>query len=428
MSQQLKIIILNLLIVSALIPIIVSGNFALKFLAGFYGIWLVYKRSWNYIPALILLISFLSNAYFIYLSILFLGIQNFSSLRFKGYSLVFIPSAFLALFALGDSIYAVWEGKGSFGPNFAKYEIVVSILSMTYGVLLKDKLNKTVATGLILSFLLVLFLQWLEIVVFIRLMFYILPFAIGYALFSYLELKRFKVKKFFLSLIFLVYVYITYTPTFTIILSGVLASFLFYLYSKKRFGLLKGFIGSPALVILTAITFYAITSYSTNSFYEYRNLKMNDVENVSDFYNRGRMKLFEDRAPLWAGALRQIVLNPSILPPTVIKEIEIDQRGEKNKRKWEFHAHNVYLELIRTTGILIGGFTIITLVLGVIKTKNTVIKYSITQEEALFFSISIGVILIGSFTGIFVLSRDFSLLPLTIMGYTYSLKYSCLIK
>lgn len=372
-------------------------------------------------PALMILLTFLSNSYFVYLSIPFIGFKSYSTLKSIKLHRFFTLSTTLVLVAFGYSIYYTVTKGGGFGPNYSRFELVTSILAISYGALIKDRINRSVTNNFLIAFAVLFLIQISGTVVFVRTLFYIVPFILIFFIFRWKNRNSRKgYYHLILSLIITFLLIKFFATTFTLILTALYGTIIYLIISSKRTWLIKKSLGFTPIIILMAILAFSINSQINHSEVEGEIIEMKNINTTSGLIERGRLKLLKDRAPLWEGAFTQITSYPSLLPSDNIHNITIS--GLKDL-EWEHHSHNVYLELIRKTGILLGGITSVLLFLGIVYSRKGVLSKKLLNYELLFLCVSLGVVIVGSFTGIYVLLGNFALIPLAILGFTYSVKY-----
>jgi hypothetical protein len=132
------------------------------------------------------------------------------------------------------------------------------------------------------------------------------------------------------------------------------------------------------------------------------------VSRNEDFFGYARLKLFGDRGELWAWTLELFSDRPLIdklLAPggTTIRDTVIDAGGRR--QTITMGAHNVYLDAIFTLGIIPGGLLIIFLLYNCWSVING-ITVCRDPDIALLGYGSIAVLLLGGFTGMFMIHQD----------------------
>ena len=416
--------LIHVLIAASLIPIIVSGSFVVKLLSGFYAVWMLAKKSWAYMPALLILVSFLSNSYFLYLSIPIISLLDYKRLIRNNAFGLFLISLTVILPILFFSLNATFSSALPFGLNYARYEIVTSITALSFGSVLRDRLNRPILNVFLLAFLVLLFFQMVELLAFVRSVFFIYPFSLVYLVYTYTTRKSKQgFSRFLFAGMLFLFIGAYFTPSFTLILTAFHGLYIYHVVQKSNVTQFKYSTGSFMILGLTVLSLWAINNYRDADIGSKKVVGMDEVKSVGQLMERAYFKLLMDRAPLWAGALAQITEEPSFLPPKRIQKIQVERLDGEGNSDWDFHAHNAYLELLRTSGILIGGLTILLIVAGLVRARKGLEQSHYFPEELLLYSSSAGVLIIGSFTGIYVISANFSLLPLSVVGFVSSLPY-----
>jgi hypothetical protein len=191
------------------------------------------------------------------------------------------------------------------------------------------------------------------------------------------------------------------------------------MYFKKKFISLRIATGSIAYIVLFLLLIFAITGFEKYDYSAYIDMTIKEVNSFESLSNRIGMKFFDDRAPIWIGVWEDIVYEKNWLPPFKVTEIKAVTRTFK-KVNFEFHAHNTYLELIRSNGIIMGLVLTTILIYFSLLGRKIFTLPNVDPLFIVFAVASIASLIIGSFTGIFVLLSTYAIFVLSIIGVAYA--------
>lgn len=387
-----------------------------------YVLWMVFKRSSIYLPALsIHLITGSLVMYVIYAAITIVTILNYKELskyklkRLLNLLLLVTPILLIFLISLIINYKTDFRAYVRIGPFF-------TLFSFFYGVLLSHDMNKKVIYSLLwlmLIFFVIHLSEWIPV----RLVFFAIP--LWCSLFLVLMYSRKENMLFaFVSLGVLIFYLITINKsTLTILLSIVISSVFSIMYFRHSKILKSGFFRILPFALIAFIMIWGISR-----FYDYKlTSKITKDDSIvlepSKLVNRFEFKLMADRAPFWAAGIKQIIDDRNLLPPIILKDI----KGEfGNKRNFEvtFGAHNLYIEVIRYYGLLPGAIVILIFISIVNKTMQICGFANLPPLIVILVSTTLAANIVGSITGFYPIQPQFALISLAFSGIVYSLTKS----
>lgn len=414
-KMQKKYIYIHLII--GLLSLIgyANGGIYFKILMIPYTAWLVLKKDAYYMPAL--LVHCTSSTLVmpvIYLMFAFLSIKNFS--YFKSIKL-FVPFLLLiALFPLFSWLFlAKYKATHDFIASIMSLNMYLSFFAFFYGTMIIRTLDNIVIKAFIFTLFSLLILHLLDINN-SRLIFFAYPLFIGVLSYAYFyrSTKLIYFIYIFISLLSLIVLLADYT--FTLFFSSILALLFVGLYYSGQNKSLFKMTGLYAYLLVLVIMVFGVLNYM-------------QIENVADFADpntnlafteRMKFKLFADRAPFWDGAVKQIGLLNSFLPPIEVPNITatlIDNRDVEVS----FGGHNIYLELVRNYGYLAGILLCFLYLFVGIVGRNIFLLKKINPLFMLLVAASVSIHIIGGLTGTYPVTMNFSIANFTILGAAYAL-------
>lgn len=219
-----------------------------------------------------------------------------------------------------------------------------------------------------------------------------------------------------------VYIYSMDESTFTVLGTIVFmcAIIRMYMHGNTK-GILK-ITGIIPFLLIFALYIWGITQYlDMNNALAGREETLNIMDPVA-LWHRLQFKIFEDRAPFWAGAFSQVMEYKPILPihdMPVITACMIDGRDVEA----DFGAHTTFIAILRNYGIIAGvilGYCIIKIT---IMSRNVFRLPNMRPYFLLIYSIAFSYGIIGYLTGTYPVMMDCSLMTMTVMGIAYG-KYT----
>ncbi|HON17712.1 MAG TPA: hypothetical protein PK990_00920, partial [Salinivirgaceae bacterium] len=395
--------------------------------------YLVFSKDAFAIPALSIIVSFISNAYIVYLGFLLISLLNFKKLHKIGVHILFLA----LIIPLPFIVYKVYQNftlyQMGIGNSIDQFQLYLSFFSFFYGIIVAPTITPQKTQAIIVMLLLVLGFQIIQVfeykVPVIRLIFSSIPLVAAYlAGRNRLAGNRKFIMNFFLWII-LIYLFLFTETTFTLLLTSLFCYYLSRIYFLGRYKQISFLTGVPIFLLIFLFMIYAITSYKEKDYREYKKVRMSEIKSVEMLLNRARMKIFEDRSPLWSGAINTLKDYTWGIPQTIPK-ILLEKDENKKEQEFAYHSHNIFLELPRTLGLLFGTLTSLIFIMIALKTR----KYLTSKHDEFNFNIltlsSVTSLIIGSFSGIYPLLFTFAGTTLTICGMAtwedYFSKVKCL--
>lgn len=319
-----------------------------------------------------------------------------------------------------------FEMKLGFLNSITPMEYYLGLFPFFYGVLISKKKTAGIFLGIIIVLIIssALNLSGLFSIT-VRLVFFSIPCLITYAF--TIRIKHISSRLEFILLgsafiVSLAYLLIAKNTTFTLLLSTLFGWLLTFL-KKNKFIKLTYFLSSKWAFIITIIFVLIVANSVNNSTVENvvdlnKDMSQLKLTNVNDFKERLAFKSLGDRAPIWRGVLLSVIAEKNVLPPLTRTPYDINTIWGK-EIKTEIGAHNIFLELLRCYGIIIG---IISGIIYITQLVYAGYSYKLLSKDPLSISIlstviSVGVI--GGMTGQFVLLASFSFLLMSLAGIFY---------
>lgn len=384
-----------------------------------YVVWMVFKKSSIYLPALsIHLITGNSVMYVIYAAITTVTVLNYKGLSkyrltwLMNLLLLITPVMLVFLASLIINYKTDFKAYVRLGPFF-------TLFSFFYGMLLSYDMNKKVIRALLWLMLIYFFIhlsEWLQI----RLIFFAIPLWCSLFLiflYSQKENKLFAI----ISLGVLAFYLVTFNKsTLTIFLSIVISSVFSVMYFRDSKILTTRFFRIIPFALIAFIMLWGVSR-----FYDYKPTSISSEDEMVIFepgklVDRFEFKLMADRAPFWAAGIKQIIDDANLLPPIILNDI----KGEfGNKREFEitFGSHNLYIEVLRYFGLIPGAFVILVFISIVIKTMQIYSFTNLSPLLVVLVSTALAANIVGSITGLYPIQPEFALFSLAFTGVIYAL-------
>lgn len=220
-----------------------------------------------------------------------------------------------------------------------------------------------------------------------------------------------------LLLVFLI-LSIGFTSTLTLFSIAFLSCFFSFIINKpKRRHIYNKIInGSSKYMIPLSIIFTFSIAYLG---YYFDLSLLADPNLETNFSDRFIFKTLADRLPFWFAALEQIIEGPYFYVPSG-RPFYINSLYYGANFEWIVGAHNVYLETLRNTGLIVGS-VIILICLTAIKNNFKVLKYSSNKTLQSLSIIVITVGLVGMTVGDFPIDMTVGFFLWSIAGFNYGL-------
>lgn len=383
-----------------------------------YFIFATFSLDAKYYPSVILLSAFMGNSVIALFFLPIILITKYNHIKNKKLAPEFIVLFLLYIITI-YYVILIYKNEGvSLGLSLSKFELFYSFFLFIYGVVISqtftnetlDKLFKSLIIYALIQFIFSYFGLFTS-----RLIFFVIPFVYVYFFYILFIKRQFSLN--FSSLIGLFYILavpmifgMTFTLSFTIISACVVS------YGFFNNNILKRFIGFKFLIVVSTIFIYSIYLNVSTDFILY-----NANDSFDNLLDRFHFKLFVDRGVLWGSVFLDQYTNYSFFPTIEQRHIYI-KTYELNEIQFDFHSHNVFLELIRTNGLFFA--TVLSIIfLSFFKKSLIFLNKSALFNPKLYLLSSVAVVsfVIGSFTGIFVFLTQYSFMGISILGVLYGL-------
>lgn len=429
MNSNSKIYI-NLLFSFLLIPAYLYAGATVKAILLIYPIFLVLSKDAAYLPSIIVQVSYMSNSYPVYFFMLVLSIINYRKIKYlKIHKILIILLICLPLVIYYSGYNFLIHGQ-KIGLVLNQFGFYFSLYAFFYGTLISDSFDNKVTKSLIITLFLLSIVNIITNkvagILQIRLIFFILPLLFSLILYYIISKKILYIHYFFYLSIIISTLIMTFNfkeTTFTIIFTILYSLILIVLYFRRENKTLYNITGIGAYIILFLMVSLTVLYNNKNNLIKYKSISMAEIESFEDISLRFKYKFFEDRGKLWASSWQQIKENKNWTPPLIIEHIKL-RYGRDNVQEFEYHSHNVYIEFLRTNGIILG------VVLSLIFIKISLLGRKILklkQFDSYFIvlvSVSISSLIVGSITGIYPLLSSFAICGLSIPGVAYAKYYN----
>lgn len=414
----------HLVISMVAIPGMLSDIFFIKLIILIYAIYLVLKKKAEYLPALMVISTFTANSYFILLAMAVVSVINYSVLREAKVQYLFLFLLLYILYIGYQIISMIYSGGSKIGIIMSQYEYYFSLFAFFYGIILMKSFNTKILNAVFVTLILLsvvdLLKPYIDNLPTVRLVFYSFP------LFSVLLIYSVYTNDRILSMLQVLLLFLITTSfflsglTFTLLLSVLLSIYLAYLYFKRKGIFLFRFTGYPIYIFLTISMIYTISTFDKSDYSAYKNMQMSEIISFESLSDRFKMKLFEDRGPIWAGVWMSIVTRPQWMPPESVESVKVVNKSGGKDIDFEFHTHNIFLDIIRENGLIFGISFIFVYVRILLLGRKVVFISGINPLFMLLVLNAISCMIIGSFTGVYVLLTTFSIFILTLLGIAYA--------
>jgi hypothetical protein len=422
-SQQ-TILWSNVIIAILCIPGYIYLDTWFRLIIAPFIIFMIWSKRSIYLPGLIIHNFSESTISYIILSTCFL-LTIYHYKLWLGYKLRLI--FFLAIIPLPillwQCIYRYYELSIGFSLSFVPIMFYFGLFPFFYGILIAERISKSTWTAiyLVLGFALLLDMSNIFVST-IRIIFFSLP-----ALITILIVPRFgggtRIKnslKIFGVLVLLFYSIVYGSTTFTI-LGTIGYSILLVLIRKLKFNKVTYLLTSKwALAISILAVIIIINNEGKYSFSGIKSQQINPkvdwkISSFADFKQRIASKTFEDRAPIWLGAWKSVMRKENILPPIKKSTFKVSYTSG-HIVDINFGAHNIYLEILRNYGLVLGTIICLAYIFILIKTGKILTLRQVNPYLISTTSTIIAIGIIGGMTGVYPLLSSFSLLMFGLAG------------
>jgi len=381
------------------------------------GFWLISTKNIKYIPLLIIITSFLSTSYVLYIYMLFVTIRSYNNLSIKGLGRLFFVFSLMVITVLFFAFVKLQTTDVNIGTSLKDYIFILALSPFFFGAAIFTKKadydvdwDRIFESLIIIGILNVLIPFINPSFVQSRLVFLIIPFLFTYIFINFFDLSQ--IKKVLSSGLLLLYYLGSGGTTFTLVFSA----FISIVIIRGKFK--SAIIPFLLFLVVFYVPIYAINYSETLDFTEFTDLGMSDIKTLDDFNGRLGMKLIEDRGPIWTSAWDYLKENFSILPPIDKYKLFIKSKMH-SETEWEFHSHNLVLESFLNLGLILGFLVLIYFFYINFNSIKGFNDKSLKPIAKLFIIVSVVSNIVGSMSGIFPLLTDYSFLPFFIMGAYY---------
>lgn len=424
MTRNVKIYS-HLLVSFALIPALIYGGITLKAIILLYAVYLVLLKDSAYLPALIVLASYMTNAFPLYFAMIGLSALNFKLYRkYRLQTILVMLMIFLPVAVYYSTLQIITFNQKA-GLAIGQFQFYLSMFAFFYGILISKSFDNRTIKALGITFFLLYFVnvltKQLAEVSTVRLIFFIIPFF--FAGLIYLLIQRKINLTITLIIIAISAVLLTFdigNATFTIVFLVVFSSVIVYLYLRNRIHFVSRLTGVGMYFVMGIAIVLAIVLHQRYGERSDRFDVMQEANPLKEFSSRLQTKYFEDRGALWASSWEQIKREKNWQPPINIKKINL-HLGSGRSKELEYHSHNVFLELLRSNGIIMGFIVSIILIIISLRARKVFEIKDLNPYFIIMASVSIAGLLIGTMTGIYPLLPSFAICGLGIPGIAYGL-------
>lgn len=418
---------IHLIISVILIPFIIYGDDLMKYIILAYTAYLVIKMNAESLPALAIISSYLSSFYLIYFLFIIISILKFKKIKSVNFHVYLIILLIFLPLVLVYSFFQMYVFGKSIGVSFNQFGLYLSMFSFFYGIIISGTLNKNIINTSIYALIILYLLNYANIFYvdfsFNRLTFFVIPFFVAYLGYYFYHKKKMLYKGFLLICSFGVLATAIITNlTFTIYLTSIFSLLIVIFYYKNKHRVIKNISGVYAFILIFVMMIYSLATFREYDFSDYDRNNLTEINLFEDIRIKAQMKLFDDRAPIWSSVWNNIVNNPNLLPPFEIGTIQIVRTGEEDK-EFDYHSHNLYLEFLRTNGIVMGFGETIIFVMMILSSRRLLIVKNVYPLLIILTSTAISTMIIGGMTGIYVLISTFAPFVFTILGISHTLSY-----
>jgi hypothetical protein len=414
------------------------GPEIIKYLLIPYPIVLLFKKEAKYIPAVIIhTLAGSSISYMILLACFFLAILNYKYLVAYKVNHLFIFISLPMPYMLFNFFIRFLVLKLPLADSLSPIQYYLGVFPFFYGVLVFRKINKDILLALFYVFFIIMAMHTIRAFDFkYRITFALFPLFFSVFIIGFLKNytnyfpKGIKVISY---MAFFFFLFDIKDASLTLLLSIVFATISIYKFKdsniliidKERKFYRYGFPISVVLILWIVIANSGLDAAKANTAVLHESW---DITNFDQLFDRVIAKLTSDRMPLWKSVYRNTFVDFQLwFPPLILGEYWVeDSLG--NLSEISFGAHNLFLELNRANGIIIGSLLFIVFSLMLLKgsqifrlrvPKNLVSINLIKIFYAAFMSAGF----FGTLFGQYPLMVGVSFALLSLAGISYGIYY-----
>ena len=434
MKKTSKYIVwINILIGILCLPAYLHLGEFFKYLIAPYIVYMVWSKKTEYFPALIIHITPGSIvSYLILITTLVISVQHFRTWRKLQIRYIFFISLLPLPIFIWQTVDRFFMQNLGLIQSMIPLDMYLGLFPFFYGTLLSRKMNLEVWRAIFIVLFFSLGVELLELKeYFARALFFALPALVSLAI--YLLLFRHhnidRNIKIIAVLALAYFISKINLYSFTVIGSTGIATLLLIGF-KRKFTTLSRLISSKwAFIVTMLLVFYAVTNQSRLRSIEALDFDMSNfkITDIDMLRTRLYKKTFDDRAPLWLAVWNNVIAEKNILPPMELKEYEIEN-FYGTQYEANFGAHNIFLELLRQFGVIIGPITGLSFILIVISAGKLLLLKNLSNSFLIITaSTVVAVGIIGGMTGQYPLLSTFSLLYIGLAGVCYGTYFQTII-
>lgn len=391
-----------------------------------YVLFLVFSKKAIYYPSILLhTLPGTVITHIILLSVLIITIINYRKFINIKLDKLFIITLIPIPILLWVGIYRAVIDNSEIVKSLMFMMPYLGLFCFYYGIFISKTFTKNIWSGLLTVFLIMIVFQELDLFGTIRTLNFIFPFTLGIAVYSVLKNKRIMTKNQIL-IIFIIQIYhfinfivgSSLTNLTTLIFSIILL--LLYIYNYR---IILNILFKPiSFAFIIFIFILLVSNYGDKTL----PVSVNDaaatyeLRNYDQMKDRITFKLFADRLPLWKGSLELIYNEFKLFPSTIQSKISVKYESQMIEREVEYGAHNLYLDLIIPYGLIIGTMAIVVYILLIIIDAKNINRINTPAIYIICFLTIFSISFIGSISGSYMLSSNFSLLLMGLAGIVHS--------
>jgi hypothetical protein len=403
-----------------------------------YPIILLFKKEAKYIPAIIIhTLAGSSISYMLLLACFFLAIVNYRYLVAYRLHFLFLIISLPMPYMLFNFYIRFLVLKLPLSDSLNPIQYYLGVFPFFYGILVFRKMNKDILLALFYVFFMIMTFHTIRLFDFkYRITFALYP--LFFAVFIISFLKNYtnyfpKGIKYIAYGAFLFFLLDIKEASLTLLLSIFVATLTIYRFKESKVLVLEkesnfykfGFPISVILILWLVIANSGIDGSQTNTAVLHQSW---DVTNVDQLFDRMIVKLTSDRMPLWKSVYNNTFVDFQLwLPPLILGEYWVED-SFGNYSEITYGAHNLFLELNRTNGIILG--TLLFFVFSYMLVKGSQIfrlrmpKSLVTNHLIkMFYAAFLAAGFFGTLFGQYPLMVGVSFSLLTLAGLSYGIYY-----
>lgn len=402
------------------IPGYLYAGLAFKILAIPYVVWMVFKRSSNFLPALCVHIvteTMVMNVIYIAIAIVCIidyGIIKKLKCKWLFNILLLVTPIFLWFWG---ALY--FRYKVPFNDSVIRLSFFLPLFSFFYGLIIARDFRKDIIYALF-WILLIFYLIHLLNIIHVKLIFLSIPVWCTIPVLLYFTKSRNILIGVIGIFFFIQYITDVGNSTFTILLSVFVSIVFSVLYFTKNNRFFSKYFALVSFGMIAVLMIWGILSFFKTDILEKNKEGKIDFENSEALVERFEFKLLADRAPYWAAGVHQIAEEIELFPSVEVAKLTGSFANEKDFEV-DFGAHNFYIDAIRINGIFSGLIIILIFVSSVFKAVQILKRKNVHPPLIILVTSVIASMILGSLAGRFPIQPAFALMSLCICGVSYAI-------